>query len=143
MCDEFFVWTALVAAATLFIAWAVTTVGVALSLRPGISLSVPVSRHYPTPALGRTAFLTVTQRRAHWQQAVADINRLIRIRRKFHTLGQYVKQSRIQNLFDGITRRKGVLNRVSTAAIEPCHSIPATPLISQARRTVAVRRANS
>ena len=142
MSDELLVWSVLVAAATLLCVWVVQSV-LAVGRRSSVQ-EVGLSL-YLTPALGRTAFLSITQRRAHWQQAVAYINRLIRLRRKFHTLGQYLKQPRVQTLFAGVKRLNGILRGVGAGAIdtEPCPTMPVTPLTRATRRTAAVRQVNS
>ena len=122
MSDDLAIWTGLVAVATLLFAWAVQSV-----LRIG-PLSVPgtgPATLYLTASAGRTSFLTGAQRRAHWRQAIAYISRLLRLRRRFHDIGQYLKQTRIQGVLEGIARQKKVLRRTS-AAETPCPTTPET-----------------
>jgi hypothetical protein len=52
---------------------------------------------------------------ARWKRAVTHIRLLLRLRRKFHLIGEHLKQKRIQSLFEGIQRVKGRVQRVKAA----------------------------
>ena len=133
MLDELAIWTAFVAAATLFICWAAQSV-----LRIGPQAAVGIGP-YLTQSAGRTTLLTGPQRRAHWRQAFAYVSRLLRTRKRFHRIGQLLQLPRVKDLFSGITRVKGELHR-SAAAETPCpttsvtQSTRARPVTARARQ---------
>ncbi len=54
--------------------------------------------------------------RRRWRQLVQYTARILRIRRRYARLGQYLNQERIQDLVSGVVRNRGVLRRVAPAA---------------------------
>jgi hypothetical protein len=71
--------------------------------------------HYLTASQGLTHRLTSAQRRALWKRARKYISRAILLRRRFWLAGDRLKNPRLQDLYKGIDRLRGVVTRVRNA----------------------------
>ena len=70
---------------------------------------------YLTATAGRSDRLTPSQRRVLWKRAASYILRVIRLRKKWHSLGIHLQQPRIQSRVQGVSRQRGHLIRVFDA----------------------------
>jgi hypothetical protein len=73
------------------------------------------STHYLTAAQGLTNHLTSAARVALWRRARKYITRAIKLRRRFWLAGDRLKSQRLQDLYKGIERVRGVVSRVRDA----------------------------
>jgi hypothetical protein len=71
--------------------------------------------HYLTAAQGLTNHLTSAARVALWRRARKYITRAIKLRRRFWLAGDRLKSQRLQDLYKGIERVRGVVSRVRDA----------------------------
>ena len=53
--------------------------------------------------------------RLHWRRAVRHIAPILRLRRRWAALGRHLQAQRIQDLVQGLDRRRGVLTIVQPA----------------------------
>jgi hypothetical protein len=71
--------------------------------------------HYLTAAQGLSHHLSPAQRRALWKRARKYITRAILLRRRFWLAGDRLKNPRLQDLYKGIERVRGIVKRVRNA----------------------------
>ena len=52
-----------------------------------------------------------TRAKRHWRMVVKEINRLLRLRKRWAALGRFLQGTQIQNLMKGLERKQGKLVR--------------------------------
>ena len=94
---------------TLFVA----VVVVVLCIAPAA-----VRSQHPVPALRAGGTLRARRQRVIllWKRATAYVLRVLRLRRKWASLGRYLQAPRIQDLVVGLSRRTGTLTRIYDAS---------------------------
>jgi hypothetical protein len=81
-----------------------------------ISLPEPQpDTHYLSSSQGLSRYLNSADRRALWKRAIQYITTAILLRRRFWPAGERLKDPRLQDLYRGIERVKGIVKRVRDA----------------------------
>ena len=119
----------------------IAIVVVVLCIAPAVVQPVPALRAAGTL---RTSTGTVGTRRQHvillWKRATAYILRMLRLRRKWASLGRYLAAPRVQDLVVGLSRRTGTLTRI----YDPAFAVgPLAKVRAQPRRRTPAATADS